>query len=588
MRLTPKSTSLLLTAPEGQRPFGWVDIAILLGLFGLLWSVLHFGSGMLVHFDEHANPVLSTDLSQIPYYAGRTLLRMWIAFVFSLLFTFTVGYVAARNRAARAVILPAIDVLQSVPVLGFLSATVTGFMALFPGSLLGVECASIFAIFTGQVWNMTFGFYHSLVTIPADLSEAATTYRLNLWQRFTTVQVPASMHSLIWNSMMSFGGGWFFVSQSEAISVMNKNIKLPGLGSYMATALEEGNNRAIFWAIIAMLVLILGTDQLFWRPLLAWADKFKMELTESSEAPTSWLYQFLRSATVFDLLREKIWVPMSDMLRNLTFRFLPEISQQRRSRPAWVSKLPQRLFTAVFLLWLTYYIVVGIVAAITAVNGHVTATGFRSILWLGFLTLLRVVAMTIVATLVWTPIGVWIGLKPKIARAAQPLAQIAASFPVNMTFPLVVGFFAAHAVSMNWGSILLIGMGTQWYILFNVIAGAMAIPNDLKEAARTYGLKGWRLWRTLIIPAIFPFWVTGACTAAGGAWNASIVAEVAVWGTTKLKADGLGAFIADATERGDTPMIITSIAVMSVFVIFMNKFLWRRLYALAERRFRLD
>jgi len=588
MRPSTNSTSPLLSAPEGQRPFGWVDIAVLLGLFGLLWSILHFGSGMLVHFDEKAQPILSTDLSQIPYYAGRTLLRMWIAFVFSLLFTFLIGYIAARSRPARTVILPALDVLQSVPVLGFLSATVTGFMALFPGSLLGVECASIFAIFTGQVWNMTFGFYHSLVTIPADLQEAATTYRLNLWQRFTTVQVPASMHSLIWNSMMSFGGGWFFVSQSEAISVMNKNIKLPGLGSYMATALEQGDNKAVFWAIVAMLVLILATDQLVWRPLLAWANKFKMELTDSGEAPTSWLYQILRRATVFDTLREKFWVPISDLFRNLTFRLLPERVFERKPRPQWAAKVFQHVFTGAFLLWVGYYMVLGLVAGISTVHGHVSGESLRSVVWLGFLTLLRVLCMTVVATLVWTPIGVWIGLKPRVARAAQPLAQIAASFPVNMTFPLVVGFYASHAVTMNWGSILLIGMGTQWYLLFNVIAGAMAIPNDLKEAARTYGLKGWKLWRTLIIPAIFPFWITGACTAAGGAWNASIVAEVAAWGTTKLKAQGLGAFIADATERGDTPMIITSIAVMSVFVIFMNKLLWRPLYALAERRFRLD
>ena len=265
--ITPAATS---TASEERAAFGWVDAVVLLAIFGLLWSVLHFGRGMLVHFDESQMPQLSTNLSDIPYYAGRTVLRMWIAFAFSLLFTLTVGYAAAKNRTARAFILPALDVLQSVPVLGFLSATVAGFMALFPGSLLGVECASIFAIFTGQVWNMTFGFYHSLVSIPGDMQEAASTYGLNRWQRFTTVEVPASMHSLIWNSMMSFGGGWFFVAQSEAITVMNKNIKLPGLGSFMATAVDRGDNQAAMWAIIAMLVVILGTDQLVWRPLLAW------------------------------------------------------------------------------------------------------------------------------------------------------------------------------------------------------------------------------------------------------------------------------------------------------------------------------
>jgi len=582
-----KSTTARLSAPESQGTFGWIDLAILVGLFGLLWSVLHFGRGMMVHFDEHSAPPLDISIAKIPYYAGRTLLRMWIAFAFSLLFTFVVGYIAAKSHAARVVILPALDVLQSVPVLGFLSITVTGFMALFPGSLMGVECASIFAIFTGQVWNMVFGFYHSLVTIPMDMQEAASTYGLNRWQRFTTVEVPASMHSLLWNSMMSFGGGWFFVAQSEAISVMNKSIKLPGLGSYMASAVERGDNHAALWAIIAMLVVILGSDQLVWRPLLAWADKFKIEMTESSDPPTSWLYNLLHGAYVFEWFEEQVAQPFRDWFRNLTLRFT---AGEDRTRPK------KRKGTPIFLralgwlaaLWVSYEIVSGVIEGVETVHQHVTPGDFGHIAWLGLLTMLRVFAMTILATLIWTPIGVWIGFKPRVARIAQPLAQIAASFPVNMAFPFVVGFYVAHHIGMNWGSILLIAMGTQWYILFNVIAGAMAVPNDLMEAARTYGLRGWALWRTLILPAIFPFWVTGACTAAGGAWNASIVAELATWGDTTLKADGLGAFIADVTQRGDTPLIICSIAMMSIFVVVMNKLLWRRLYDLAEQRFRLD
>jgi NitT/TauT family transport system permease protein len=575
-----------LTASEHRGTFGWLDAVVLLGLFGLLWSVLHFGSGMMVHFDENAAPPLDTGVWNIPYYAGRTLLRMWIAFGCSLLFTFVVGYAAAKNMAARAVSFAARDGRPSVPVLGFLSVTVTGFMALFPGSLMGVECASIFAIFTGQVWNMTFGFYHSMVTIPTDMQEAASTYGLNRWQRFTTVEVPASMHSLIWNSMMSFGGGWFFVAQSEAISVMNKNIKLPGLGSYMASAVERGDNHAASWAIVAMLAVILGSDQVVWRPLLAWADKFKIELTESSSPPTSWLYNLLRGAYVFTWMDEKVAQPFRDWFRNLTLRFTGRRGPGRGGRN--VKKLVWRGLGIIMGLWIGYYVVTGLIAGIATVHEHVSSADMGKVAWLGFLTMLRVFAMTIFATLVWTPIGVWIGFKPKVARLAQPLAQIAASFPVNMTFPFVVGFYVAHHIGMNWGSILLIAMGTQWYILFNVIAGAMAIPNDLKEAARTNGLRGWPLWRTLILPAIFPFWVTGACTAAGGAWNASIVAELATWGDTTLKADGLGAFIADVTQRGDTPLIICSIGVMSLFVVLMNKLLWRRLYGLAERRFRLD
>ncbi len=564
-----------------------MDLVVLLGLFGLGWSVLHFGRGMLVHFDEKSMPPLSMDLWNIPYYAGRTMLRMWIAFGFSMVFTLITGYAAAKNRIARALILPAMDILQSVPVLGFLSATVTGFMALFPGSLMGVECASIFAIFTGQVWNMAFGFYHSMITVPTDLQEAATTYGLNRWQRFTTVEVPAAMHSLIWNSMMSFAGGWFFVAASEAISVYNKNIRLPGLGSYMQSAVDQGNNAAAFWAIIAMLVLILGSDQLIWRPLLAWADKFKIEMTESGEAPHSWMFDLLRATQVFTWARGRIWAPFSEWLRNVTVRVSAVSGKVVRARPSW-AKVAIRAAGWLVAAWLVYQMAQGIWAGATTVRDNVKPTDFAHMGWLGLLTLLRVAAVTILATIIWTPVGVWMGFHPKVARFTQPLAQIAASFPVNMTFPFVVGFYVAWHVSMNWGSILLIAMGTQWYILFNVIAGAMAIPTDLKEAAQIYGLAGWPRWRLLILPSIFPFWVTGACTAAGGAWNASIVAELATWGNTTLKADGLGAFISDVTTSGNTPLIICSICMMSLFVVVTNKLLWRRLYDLAERRYRLD
>jgi len=582
-----KSTATQLGAAEIKRGFSWVDLVVLLGVFGLLWTILHFGSGMVTHFNENETLEVSTDIRNIPYYAGRTLLRMWIAFGFSLLFTFSAGYAAAKNPVARAVILPVMDILQSVPVLGFLSITVTGFMALFPGSLLGVECASIFAIFTGQVWNMAFGFYHSLVTIPKDLQEAATNFRLSRWQRFGTLEVPSSMHSLIWNSMMSFGGGWFFVAQSEAITVLNKNIKLPGLGSYMATAVDKGDNVAALWAIVAMLAIILASDQLVWRPLLAWADKFKMELVESADAPESWLYSFLRRAYLFDWIDERILQPLSDVL--VRFRkgvdSLGQFPTKARKAAGW---WVPRLVGAIIGIWILYQMVLGILAAVAALYDHVSWHHFLHICILGLYTMGRVAFMTVFATLIWTPIGVWIGSRPEIARFAQPFAQIAASFPVNMTFPFVVGFFVATHISINWGSIFLIAMGTQWYILFNVIAGAMAIPSDLKEAAKTYGLRGWPVWRTLILPAIFPFWVTGACTAAGGAWNASIVAELATWGNTTLKADGLGAYIAEVTQKGDVPMIICSIAVMCIFVVTTNKLVWRRLYDYAEKRFHLD
>jgi NitT/TauT family transport system permease protein len=577
-------TAPQLAVAEAPRGFGWVDALVMLALLGLLWSALHFGKGMLVHFDPASVAEVDPSPKWIPYYAGRTLLRMWIAFCFSLTFAVATGYVAAKNRTARAFILPTLDVLQSVPVLGFLSATVTAFMALFPGSLLGVECAAIFAIFTGQVWNMAFGFYHSMVTIPSDMQEAASMYGLTRWQRFRTLELPASAHSLIWNSMLSFGGGWFFVVQSEAISVMNKDIKLPGLGSYMARAIESGDHRAAFWAVVAMVLLILASDQLVWRPLLAWADKFKIELTESATASTSWVYDLLRGAYLFTWLRTRVWQPLTDK------RFRTPVGRAPISPPwkAVGAKWMRRAVALLFSAWLGFEVLRGFVAAVAALHGALTVSLVGHIVWLGVLTALRVAAMTVLATLVWTPIGVWIGFQPRVARFAQPLAQIGASFPVNMTFPVVVGFFVARHITLNWGSILLIAMGTQWYILFNVIAGAMAIPNDLKEATRVFGLRKGDLWRTLILPAIFPYWVTGACTAAGGAWNASIVAELATWGDATLKADGLGAYIASVTKTGDTALIIASIGVMSIFVVLMNKLIWRRLYSYAERRFRLD
>ncbi|MBV8502728.1 MAG: ABC transporter permease subunit [Paucibacter sp.] len=580
-------TAPQLAVKEERRLFGWVDGLVMLAMLGLLWSAMHFGRGMLAQFDPAASPQLETSISQIPYYAGRTLMRMWIAFCFSLSFAIGVGYLAAKYQRARAVILPALDVLQSVPVLGFLSATVTGFMALFPGSLLGVECAAIFAIFTGQVWNMAFGFYHSMVTIPSDMQEAATTYRLSTWQRFRTVELPASAHSLIWNSMMSFGGGWFFVAQSEAISVMNKDIKLPGLGSCMAQAIERGDNRAAVWAVVAMVLLIVLSDQFVWRPLLAWAEKFKIEVTASGAPATSWAYELLRGAYVFSWMRERLWQPLVDRISGSS-RLWSRVPAPARRRGTVLGRWLWRAAALALCSWLAFDALWGVVAALRELQGALSWAVVGHIVWLGLLTLMRVVAMTVLATLVWTPVGVWIGSRPNVARLAQPLAQIGASFPVNMTFPIVVGFFVAAHIGMNWGSILLIAMGTQWYILFNVIAGAMAMPNDLKEAARVYGLRRWDLWRTLILPAIFPYWVTGACTAAGGAWNASIVAELATWGDTTLRADGLGAYIATVTKAGDTPLIIASIAVMSLFVVSMNKLVWRRLYDFAERRFRLD
>lgn len=586
-----KSTATQLGAADSKRTFNWVDLLIFAGVLGLLWSVLEFGAGMMVHFDATSQSLpISTHIRHIPYYIGRTLIRMWMAFGFSLIFTFSVGYLAAKHKVARAIILPFLDIMQSIPVLSFLTIFVTFFVSLFPGSLLGVECASVVTVFTAQVWNMTFGFYHSMVTIPQDLHEAATNFRLTNLQRFTKLEVPASMHSLIWNCMMSFGAGWFAVSASEAITVLGKNIQLPGLGSFMATAVSTGDFWAASWAIVSMLAVILATDQLVWRPLLVWADKFKMELTESAHPPTSWFYNLLRRAYVFEWVGERVLIPLSDFYIDLRVKLAAgrEVEYTRSNK---ISSYIWRVVGIVVILGVLFETILGVMAGFDGVYRHISVAEILNIVGLGFVTLLRVLAVTVVATLIWTPIGVWIGSRQRVAQFAQPLVQIFASFPVNMTFPLVVGLFVRYNIDMNWGCIFLIAMGAQWYILFNVIAGAMAIPNDLKEAAKNYGLQGWPLWKTLILPAIFPFWITGACTAAGGAWNATILAEIATWGDKTLKATGLGAFINEVSSQeggSGTPALIVGTAVMALFVVVINKLVWRRLYGYAEHRFHLD
>ena len=576
-----------ITGQQVQRAWRltWVDVVVVIGVLALIKALVALSGDMRVQFDELHPPALDLDAALIPYYTARTVLRMFIAFGFSLVVALGFAYVAARHARARKVMLPMLDILQSVPVLGFLSITVTGFLALFPGSLLGVECASIFAIFTSQAWNMAFGLYHSFVTIPEDLTEAASVYRLNRWQRFAKVELPSSAIGLIWNSMMSFGGGWFFVAQSEAISVLNKNIKLPGLGSYMAAAAEAGDTRAALSAIVAMILTIVVIDQLVWRPLVAWAEKFKFEQT-GGEAPASWFLELLRRSYLVETATRHVhdWLSRGT---NAASEIAADAMRRLRGNPA------TRAFPSLRLgLWLALVAGAGLLAydmvgVSRAIRTQLDPGQILHVVWLGVLTLLRVVVMTVVASAIWTPIGVWIGLRPRMARIAQPLAQIAASFPVNMTFPFVVAAFIAAGISIDYGSVLLMALGTQWYILFNVIAGAMAMPSDLREAASVFGLARWPLWRTLILPAIFPFWVTGAVTAAGGAWNASIVAEVASWGQNKLVANGLGAYIAQVTEQGDQPGIYVSITVMALFVVVLNRAFWRRLYALAERKYRL-
>jgi NitT/TauT family transport system permease protein len=568
------------TGAPRQIPALLADVAVLLGVLALLYLAARIGSGVLVSFQPPSDvPEVSLDPANLPYYAGRSTLRMFIALVASLIFTFIYGYAAAKSRRAERVLIPLLDVLQSVPVLGFLSITVTGFIALFPGSLLGLEMASIFAIFTSQVWNMTFSFYHSLKSLPRELDEAVTLYRLPRWQRFFQLEVPAATIGLLWNAMMSFGGGWFFVSASEAISVLNQEYTLPGIGSYVAAAIGAEDLGALILAVLTMGIVILLVDQFFWRPLVAWADKFKLERSAAAEAPHSWVLDILRASRIPDAI-SAVLNPMGDALNNRIAHRFPADSA-RTNGTGHTSR--DRLYNGVLLLG-----VIGL--SVLGLDFILREVGMEEVLQavlMGFVTFFRVLVLLVVSTLIWVPVGVAIGFNPRLSQLAQPVVQLLASFPANFLFPFATLFFIYAGIELNWGGILLMALGAQWYILFNSIAGAMSIPSDLREMARNMGVRRWQLWRSVIIPGIFGAWVTGGITATGGAWNASIVAEIVGWGDTTLRAYGLGEYIASATEVGDWPRIVLGVGLMCVFVVAMNRLFWRRLYDLAERRFRL-
>lgn len=570
-------------SPEALRrfPFGLADIAVIFSTLILLALIARVGAGTLISF-QPPNVVPGIDLnpSNLPYYAGRSTLRMFVALACSFLFTFAYGYLAAHSRRAERILIPLLDILQSVPVLGFLSVTVTGFIALFPGSLLGLEAASIFAIFTSQVWNMTFSFYQSLRTVPQELNEAMTLYQLSRWELFTKLEIPSSMIPLLWNAMMSFGGGWFFVAASEAISVLNQKYTLPGIGSYVAAAITAQNLPALGWALLTIAVVIVLVDQLFWRPIIAWADKFRLEQSAAAEPPESWVYDLLQAARIPRYFGEKL-TPVGDALS----RILSSLTSFRSS-PLIVSVQQQsgdRLYNLLLFLVTGGLIAIGLHFILTTVGFPEVGKTFL----LGLLTLGRVLLLLVIGTLVWTPVGVAIGFDPKLAKLLQPVVQFLASFPANFIFPFATLFFIYTNISINWGSILLMSLGSQWYILFNSIAGAQSIPTDLREMAADVGLKGWKLWRNLIIPGIFSAWVTGGITATGGAWNASIISEIVSWGPTTLTATGLGAYVAGATATGDWPRITLGIGMMSLYVVGMNRVFWRRMYQLAADKYHL-
>lgn len=526
---------------------------------------------------------ISLSASALPFYAGRTVVRMLIAMLFSLLFTFIFGTWAAKSKRAERIIIPLVDVLQSVPILGFLSVTVAGFIGLFPGSLLGPECAAIFAIFTSQAWNMALGFYQTIRSVPAEVEEAARLFHLTAWQRFWRIEVPHSMPGLLWNAMASMSAGWFFVVAAEAITVSNQQILLPGIGSYIAVAIQAANMQAIGYAVLTMFVVIVFYDQLLFRPLVAWSEKFKSEQQATEKVVESWVINFFRRTRLIRYIGQTLAEVFNSFVNNGFLRRLSVLSES-----ALQQEQTERLASifwdlAVFLLaagasgFLLFFIL-----------NNFSLFEVWHVFVLGLITACRVFVLIILASLIWVPVGVWIGLRPSVSQIAQPVAQILAAFPANLLYPFIVVFIVHYNLSPTiWLTPLMI-LGAQWYILFNVIAGASTVPKDLLQVVDNLGVVGKLRWSRLLLPAIFPYYVTGAITAAGGAWNASIVAEVASWGGHKLEAAGLGSYITNYTTIGNFSHTALGIGMMCVLVLVFNRFIWRPLYVYAENRFSLE
>ena len=572
-----------LAVARFARPFATpnlADFAILALIGAAAVLVVHGIRDMDRPLTQLQSHPVTLELARLPGYAIDTTLRMFAAILCSLVFTFVVGSLAAKSRKAALIVVPALDVLQSVPVLGFLTFTFVFFLNLFPGSELGAECASIFLVFTAQAWNMTFSFYQSLRTLPGDLDQASRQFGLSPWLRFLRLELPFAMPGLIWNTMMSMSGGWFFVVASEAITVGNKTVTLPGIGSWLALAIDRRDFGAVAWAVLAMAIIIGLYDQLLFRPIVAWADKFRFEQTASETEPQSWLYDLIRRTRAARALA----TPLAYAGRAIAAIPLPRLNIPAPPPSPTVARWLDRL-------WLAGVVAITALVAIRAIAvlSHTLALkDALAVAGLGVLTLLRVLVLIAIASVIWVPIGVWIGLRPAWTERVQPFAQFLAAFPANVLFPAAVVLIVALRLNPDiWLSPLMV-LGTQWYILFNVIAGSSAIPGDLKEAGKIFGVRSWQWWRQIGLPAVFPYYVTGAITASGGSWNASIVAESVVWGSTHLRARGLGSFIADATASGDLPRVGLGVAIMSLFVITLNRTLWRPLYGLAERRLRLD
>ena len=569
------------------RRFGGIDLVVLLAVIAAITLLVIAAS----RWTAPLTPVVSIDLSPsaLPAYAGYSLLRMILAYLLSLAFTFIYGHIAATNRRAQVVMIPVLDILQSIPILSFLPVVTLTLVAAFPHSNIGLELSSVILIFTSQVWNMTFSFYHSVRTQPTDLKEVATVVRLRPWRRFLTLELPSSAIGLIWNSMMSWAGGWFFLIASEQFTSGTRSFQLPGLGSYLQAAANKGDTGAILLGLFTLILLIVLLDLLFWRPVVAWADKFKVEQSSGADTPHSPVLDALRRSALIATVNRRVFRPLGRLSAGLLDRLQPlpgtSTPQESEGQP---SRLPsaRRVATWVFLLLLGIVALIGLWSTIRLLI-QVPSGFWGGLLLAALATWLRTLAALLIGAAWTVPVGVAIGLSPRWSRRLQPVVQVIASIPATAIFPILLLALVGLPGGLSWAAILLMLLGTQWYVLFNVIAGAMAIPSDLREATTVYHASGWRKWRTLILPAIFPYLVTGLLTASGGAWNASIVSEFVQFGNHTLSTIGLGASIAEAVAANNFSELLAATLLMALFVVILNRLIWKRLYALAERRYTL-
>ena len=557
----------------------WDAIALIV-VIALLTFLAEASHGLFDPLTQLESTTLSLDPVNLPFYAARTTARMFAGLAFSLLFTLTYATWAAKSPRAEKLLVPILDILQSVPIVGFMSVTLVFFLSLAPGRVIGAEFASIFLVFTSQAWNMAFSFYQSLRTVPAELREVSESFRLSPWMQFWRLEIPFALPGLLWNIMLSMAGGWFFVVAAEAIAVGTTTITLPGVGSYVALAIQQGDLKAIGWAIVTMFIVILACDQLMFRPLVAWADRFRIEQEAGTWMAEPWALTMMRRSGI---------VLVSTLAFKGLIRWTSAVFPRRARR---VTK-PESKFRKRWLDIVGFVLLVAVVAWVAwqIVNGLFISTSWKELLHvmgLACITMLRVTILIAIASIIWVPIGIKIGLNPRVTRIVQPIAQFLAAFPANLLFP--VAFFGIVLWKLNadiWLSPLMV-LGTQWYILFNVIAGAAAMPTELRNAADSFGVRGLLWWKRVAIPAVFPFFVTGAITASGGSWNAAYVAEVVNWKSTEIKAHGIGAYLSDATTAGNFHRILLGISIMCLFVVTINRVFWRPLYYYAERKFRIS